>query len=124
MKKSDSTMDDDKITFTTSISGPSLYVVGIPSSIVGVAPTPLTVVPLQCVVSVYCPSDLDSYLSDAYIIVNISMDLSREKVNLVLHVYTLYNAQNDIIATCTCTWYIDMYHQQYTDIHRTLMINN
>ena len=43
---SDLTMDDDKISFTTTVSGPSLFVVGIPSSTVGVAPTPLPVIPL------------------------------------------------------------------------------
>ena len=84
VKKSGLTMDDDKISFTTTISGPSLYVVGLPSSIVGVVSTPLPAVPLQCVVSVYCPSDLDRYLSGDYITVRISMDLEREKVNLVL----------------------------------------
>ena len=44
VKKSDLTMDDEKISFTTTVSGPSLYVVGVPSSIVGVASTPLPVV--------------------------------------------------------------------------------
>ena len=84
VKKSGLTMDDDKISFTTTISGPSLYVVGLPSSIVGVAPTPLPAVPLQCVASVKYPSDLDSYLRGDYISVKISMDLERKKVNLVL----------------------------------------
>ena len=84
VKKSGLTMDDDKISFTTTISGPSLYVVGLPSSIVGVVSTPLPVVPLQCVASVYCPSNLDSYLYGTNITVKISMDLRREEVNLVL----------------------------------------
>ena len=84
VKKSGLTMDDDKISFTTTISGPSLYVVGLPSSIVGVVSTPLPAVPLQCVVSVYCPSDLDSYLYGTNITVSISMDLERKKVNPVL----------------------------------------
>ena len=90
VKKSDLTMDDDKISFTTTVSEPSLYVVGVPSSILGVAPTPLPVVPLQCVVSVYCSDDLDSYLRGAYINVRISMDLWRKKVNLVLLVLLYY----------------------------------
>ena len=90
VKKSDLTMDDDKISFTTTVSGPSLYVVGVPSSIVGVAPTSLPVVPLQCVVSVYCSDDLDEYLRGAYITVKISMDLRREEVNLVLLVLLYY----------------------------------
>ena len=84
VKKSDLTMDDDKISFTTAVSGPSLYVVGIPSSIVGVVSTPPPAVPLQCIVSVEYPSNLDPYLSGDYITVNISMDLRRKEVNLVL----------------------------------------
>ena len=84
VKKSGLTMDDDKISFTTTISGPSLYVVGLPSSIVGVVSTPLPAVPLQCVASVEYPSNLDLYLRGDYITVEISMDLRREKVNLVL----------------------------------------
>ena len=84
VKKSDLTMDDDKISFTTTISGPSLYVVGLPSSIVGVVFTPLPAVPLQCVASVEYPSELDRYLRGAYITVEISMDLRRKEVNLVL----------------------------------------
>ena len=84
VKKSGLTMDDDKISFTTTISGPSLYVVGLPSSIVGVVSTPLPAVPLQCVASVKYPSDLDSYLRGDYISVEISMHPRREKVNLVL----------------------------------------
>ena len=90
VKKSDLKMDDEKISFSTTISGPSLYVVGVPSSIVGVAPNPLPVVPLQCVVSVYCSADLDEYLRGAYIVVKISMDLMREEVNLVLLVLLYY----------------------------------
>ena len=84
VQKSDLTMDDDKISFTTTVSGRSLYVVGVPSSMVGVTPTPPPVVPLQCVASVYCSDDLDSYLSGAYISVSISMDQWRKKVNLVV----------------------------------------
>ena len=80
---SDLTMDDDKISFTTTVSGPSLYVVGIPSSTVGVAPTPLPFVPLQCVASVDCSSFLDDYLRGTDIRVTISMDLRREQVNLI-----------------------------------------
>ena len=80
---SDLTMDDDKISFTTTISGPSIFVVGISSSTVGVSPTPLPVVPLRCVASVYCSSNLDHYLSGTNIEVTISMDLRREQVNLI-----------------------------------------
>ena len=80
---SDLTMDDDKISFTTTISGPSLYVVGVPLSTVGVAPTPLPVVSLRCVASVYCSSNLDNYLRGTDISVTISMDLRREQVNLI-----------------------------------------
>ena len=80
---SDLTMDDDKISFTTTVSGPSLFVVGVPSSTVGVAPTPLPVVSLQCVASVDCSSDLDDYLRGTDIEVTISMDLRRELVNLI-----------------------------------------
>ena len=80
---SDLTMDDDKISFTTTVSGPSLFVVGISSSTVGVAPTPLPVVSLQCVASVYCSSNLDDYLRGTDISVTISMDLRREQVNLI-----------------------------------------
>ena len=87
VKKSDLTMDDDKISFTTTVSRPSLYVVGVPSSIVGVTPTSLPVVPLQCVVSVECP--FFSGRGD-YITVSISMDLMREEVNLVLLVLLYY----------------------------------
>ena len=87
---SDLTMDDDKISFTTTVSGPFLYVVGVPSSIVGMAPTPLPVVPLQCVVSVDYPSGLGSYLYGGYIAVTISVDLRRKKVNLVLLVLLYY----------------------------------
>ena len=84
VKKSGLTMDDDKISFTTTISGPSLYVVGLPSSIVGVVSTPLPAVPLQCVASVKYHSNLYSYLSGDYITVEISMQLRRQKVNPVL----------------------------------------
>ena len=80
---SDLTMDDDKISFTTTVSGPSLYVVGVPISTVGVAPTPLPVVALQCVASVYCPDDLDDYLRGTDIEVTISVDPRREQVNLI-----------------------------------------
>ena len=80
---SDLTMDNDKISFTTTVSEPSLYVVGVPSSTVGVAPTPLPVVPLQCVASVYCSSDLNDYLRGTDIRVTISMDLGRRQVSLV-----------------------------------------
>ena len=86
VKKSDLTMDDDKISFTTTISGPSLYVVGIPSSIVGVVSTPLPAVSLQCVASVQYSSSLYSYLRGDYISVNISMDPRSKEVNLVLSV--------------------------------------
>ena len=79
---SDLTMDDDKISFTTTISGPSLFVVGVPSSTVGVALT-LPFVPLQCVASVYYSDDLDDYLRGTDIRVTISMDLRREQVNLI-----------------------------------------
>ena len=80
---SDLTMDDDKISFTTTVSGPSIFVVGVPISTVGVSPTPLPVVPLRCVASVYCSSNLDRYLSGTNIEVTISMDLRREQVNLI-----------------------------------------
>ena len=80
---SDLTMDDDKISFTTTISGPSLFVVGVPSSTVGVAPTPLLFVPLRCVASVFYSDDLDDYLRGTDIRVTISMDLRREQVNLI-----------------------------------------
>ena len=82
---SDLTMDIDRISFTTTVSGPSLYVVGVPSSTVGVAPTPLPVVPLRCVASVDCSSTciLDRYLRGTDIRVTISMDLRREQVNLI-----------------------------------------
>ena len=91
VKKSGLTMDDDKISFTTTISGPSLYVVGLPSSIVGVVSTPLPAVPLQCVASVEYRSNLYSYLRGAYITVKISMHLRRkEEVNLVLLVLLCY----------------------------------
>ena len=80
---SDLTMDDDKISFTTTVSGPSLFVVGLPSSTVGVAPTPLPVVPLRCVASVYCSNNLHYYLIGTKIEVTISMDLRRKQVNLI-----------------------------------------
>ena len=80
---SDLTMDDDKITFTTTISGPFLYVVGVPISTVGVAPTPLPVISLQCVASVSCSSFLDDYLRGTNIEVIISMDLRKKQVNLI-----------------------------------------
>ena len=80
---SDLTMDDDKISFTTTISGPTFYVVGVPISTVSVAFTPLPVVPLQCVASVYCSDDLDDYLRGTDITVTISMDLRRKQVNLI-----------------------------------------
>ena len=80
---SDLTMDDNKISFTTTVSGPSLFVVGVPISTVGVAPTPLPIVPLRCVASVYCSSNLDGYLRGTDIRVTISMDLGREQVNLI-----------------------------------------
>ena len=83
VEKSHLTMDDDKISFTTTISGPSLFVVGVPSSTVGMAPTPLPVVSLQCVASVYCSSYLGHYLRGTDIEVTISMDLERELVNLI-----------------------------------------
>ena len=54
-----------------------------PSSTVGVAPTPLPVVPLRCVASVSCSSNLDDYLRGTDISVTISMDLRREQVNLI-----------------------------------------
>ena len=79
---SDLTMDDQNISFTTTISGPSLFVVGVPSSTVGVAPTPLPVVPLQCVASVDCSSDLDDYLRGINISVTISMDLRKKQVHV------------------------------------------
>ena len=80
---SDLTMDDDKISFTTTVSGPSLFVVGVPSLTVGVAPTPLPIVPLRCVASVSCSSNLDDYLRGTDISVTISMDLWTEQVNLI-----------------------------------------
>ena len=83
VETSDLTMNDDSISFTTTVSGPSLYVVGVPLSTVGVAPNPLPVVPLQCVVSVSCSSDLDDYLRGTDISVTISMDLRRKQVNLI-----------------------------------------
>ena len=84
VKKSDLTMDYDKISFTTTVSAPSLYVVGVPSSIVGVTPTPLPAVPLQCVISMDYSDDLNDYLRGDYIEVKISMDLRMEEVNQVL----------------------------------------
>ena len=80
---SDLTMDDDKISFTTTVSGPSLFIVCIPISTVGVVPTSLPVVPLKCVASVYYFDVLDCYLRGADIRVEISMDLAREQVNLI-----------------------------------------
>ena len=80
---SDLTMDDDKISFTTTVSGPSLFVVGVPISTVGMASTHLPVVPLQCVASMDCPDDLDRYMEGTDISVTISMDLEREQVNLI-----------------------------------------
>ena len=77
------TMDDYEISFTTTVSGPSLFVVGVRSSTVGVAPTPLPVVPLQCVASVSCSNNLDHYLRGTDIEVTISMDLRRKQVNLI-----------------------------------------
>ena len=90
VKKSDLTMDDDKISFTTTVSAPSLYVVGVPSSIVGVAPTPPPAVPLRCVISMDYSDDLNDYLRGDYIEVKISMDLRREEVNQVLLVLLQY----------------------------------
>ena len=102
VKKSDLTMDDEKISFTTTVSGPSLYVVGLPISTVGVTPTPLTVVPLQCVVSVSCPSVLDSYLYGTFITVRISMDLRSKEV--IKPSVTCTSILHEImLATCTCT---------------------
>ena len=80
---SDLTIDDNKIKFTTTVSGPSLFVVGVPISTVGMAPTPLPVIPLQCVASVSCSSFLDDYLRGTNIEVIISLDLRRKQVNLI-----------------------------------------
>ena len=81
---SDLTMDDDKLSFTTTVSGPSLFIVGVPISTVGVVPTPLPVVPLQCVASVFYPVYLYPYLRGTNIEVTISMDLERRQViNLI-----------------------------------------
>ena len=89
VKISDLTIDDDNISFTTIVSGPSLFVVGVPLSTVDVAPSPLPVVPLQCVAFMDCSSDSNRYLRGTNIHITISMDLLRKQVNLIK--YNLYS---------------------------------
>ena len=74
-------MDNHIISFTTKISKPVLVAVGFAVSAVGVAHSPLPIVPLRCVMYVDYANKLDSYLSGTDINVEISVDTEEKLVN-------------------------------------------
>lgn len=73
------TLEATHATFTTSVSHPTLFAVGLlvsPSTFNGnVSPTMLPIVPLRCCLYVACPSDLDQYLTNTDIWVYVGMGL-------------------------------------------------
>ena len=74
-------MDNHIISFTTKISKPVLVAVGFAVSAVGVVPSPLPIVPLQCVMYVDYAKQLDKYLSGTDIDVRVSVDTGGKLVN-------------------------------------------
>ena len=81
MSVSDLILDNRIISFATKISKPVLVAVGFAVSAVGVAPSPLPIVPLRCVIYVKYANELDKYLSGTDIHVRISVDTGGKLVN-------------------------------------------
>ena len=88
MSVSDLILNNDTVSFTTKISKPVLVAVSFAVSAVGVAPSPLPIVPLRCVMYVKYANELDEYLFGTYIHVRISVDTGEKLVNCKYHMYS------------------------------------